>query len=69
VYDVGALGPSFRFCRKCVNKEGPRNLRRDSNVALMNVKSRADKIRAEVDELNKRYAARFNTTIKFHLPS
>lgn len=58
-YDVGALGPSFRFCRKCITTEGAANLQRDANLALHNVKSLVDESKKELEMIDHKFTERF----------
>jgi hypothetical protein len=69
VYDVGALGPNTRFCRGCIKKNGPVNLRRDANVALQRAISAHKSATVEIREMTKRYRARFNHDVDWKIPA
>ena len=62
-YDVGAMGPSFRFCKRCIRESGARALRQESNRALQNMKSEAETRRAELKSMSQRYAERFGKSL------
>lgn len=69
-YGVGAMGPSFRFCKRCIKKNDPRELRRDSNIALQRTANLVDHTKRELAEMTKRYKARFGSdaVIAWDLP-
>lgn len=67
-YDVGALAPSMRFCKRCILKYGAMNLRKDANVALARTKRKTDAMKKDFMDLQKRYFEKFGTTLKIHLP-
>ena len=65
-FSVGALGLSYRFCRGCIRKEGPRELRRESNLALQRVKSSVTELKTQWDAMQERYMARFGVPVVIH---
>lgn len=64
-YDVGALGLSFRFCRKCINKVGAVNLRHDSNIALHSTKMQTMELKQQVKKMLSKYQERFGVPMMF----
>lgn len=62
-YPVGAMRPSYVFCRQCITKQGARELRKESNKALATVIGQSNKAREDLDQMSVRYRARFNTEI------
>lgn len=67
VYDVGALGPSMRFCKGCILKHGPKNLRRDANVSLHNAKQKTSELDKSFKQLDKRYFEKFGVMPSWNL--
>ncbi len=65
-YGVGALAPSSRFCKRCILRTGPKNLRRDANIALRNAKKGVDALKKNWDELQAKYRARFGFDLQIH---
>lgn len=67
IFDVGALGPNYFFCRRCIVTEGPKNLRREANRALAAAGQKVDALRGAVKEMERRYREKFGADLVLHL--